>query len=232
MNNRIHIFTGHFGSGKTEVALNFAMKQAKNQNKVTIIDLDIVNPYFRTKDAEAVMKRCGVQVAASRFAGSNVDLPIVPSQVQGIFADADMTAVFDVGGDDDGAFALGQYREYFEQYGYRMYFVVNTKRPMTRCAEDILEMMDRVEAASRLHITDIVNNTNLSGDTDEQTLFSDWDEIEKAAKIKGVPVAMQSGMKQALAKVPEKYRAAAFEIACYLKKPWENKEEQYGKGDI
>jgi hypothetical protein len=225
MNNRIHIFTGHFGSGKTEVALNFAIKQAKNQNKVTIIDLDIVNPYFRTKDAEGVMKQFGVQVAASRFAGSNVDLPIVPSQVQGIFTDSDRTAVFDVGGDDDGAFALGQYKEYFETYGYQMHFVVNTKRPMTRCAEDIVEMMDRVEKASRLHITDMVNNTNLSGDTDETTLFSDWGEIEKAARIKGVPVSMQSGTKQALAGLPEKYRSAAFEMACYLKKPWENKEE-------
>ena len=120
-----YIFAGHFGSGKTEVALNFAKRKAKEGNKVTIIDLDIVNPYFRTADARTVLEENEIQLIASEFANSNLDMPTVAPEVMSVFCKTDGVVIFDVGGDEDGAYALGQFNRFFDKY--EMYFVVNTK---------------------------------------------------------------------------------------------------------
>ena len=126
MKNRIHIFTGHFGSGKTEVALNFALQEKKKGEDVVIVDLDIVNPYFRTNDARNVLMKNGIKVVANNYASSNVDMPTMPLDILSVFSNDNSVVVFDVGGDDDGALALGQYKQYFDKYGYEMHFIVNT----------------------------------------------------------------------------------------------------------
>ena len=178
MKNRIHIFTGHFGSGKTEVALNFALQEKKKGKDVVIVDLDIVNPYFRTNDARNVLMKNGIKVVANNYASSNVDMPTMPLDILSVFNNDNSVVVFDVGGDDDGALALGQYKQYFDKYGYEMHFIVNTKRPLTRTNDELIEIAERIESASRLKFTDIYNNTNLSDQTDENTLFSGYDEIK------------------------------------------------------
>ncbi|MBQ8301850.1 MAG: P-loop NTPase [Clostridia bacterium] len=106
METRIHIFSGHFGSGKTEVALNFAMKLKEKGEKVTIVDLDIVNPYFRTNDAREILNKNGIKLIANDFASTNLDMPTVPLNLLSVFDDKESVVIFDVGGDDDGAFAL------------------------------------------------------------------------------------------------------------------------------
>ena len=138
MKNRIHIFTGHFGSGKTEVALNFALQEKKKGEDVVIVDLDIVNPYFRTNDARNVLMKNG----------TNVDMPTMPLDILSVFNNDNSVVVFDVGGDDDGALALGQYKQYFDKYGYEMHFIVNTKRPLTRTNDELIEIAERIESAS------------------------------------------------------------------------------------
>ena len=182
MEHRINIFSGHFGSGKTEVALNFAIKQREMGNRVVIVDFDIVNPYFRTNDARGILEEKGIRLIANEYASSNLDMPTVPLNLLSVFDDKDAVIVFDVGGDDDGALALGQYKRYFDVQGYAMHFVVNTKRPLTETAEDLAEIAERIETASRLKFTDIYNNTNLSDKTDSMTIMSGYAEIEKLSQ--------------------------------------------------
>ena len=102
MEHRINIFSGHFGSGKTEVALNFAIKQREMGNRVVIVDFDIVNPYFRTNDARGILEEKGIRLIANEYASSNLDMPTVPLNLLSVFDDKDAVIVFDVGGDDDG----------------------------------------------------------------------------------------------------------------------------------
>jgi RecA/RadA recombinase len=221
MEHRIHIFSGHFGSGKTEVALNFAIKERKKGKRVTIVDFDIVNPYFRTNDARGVLEKNGIKLIANSYASSNLDMPTVPLNLLSVFNDDDATVIFDVGGDDDGALALGQYKQYFDKQGYEMHFVVNTKRPLTRSAEDFIEMAQRIESASRLKFTDIYNNTNLSVSTDSDTLFSDYAEIEKLSEKMGIMI--KKNCTTVAANVPENLRETVFEMEIYIPKPWEIK---------
>lgn len=221
MNSEFHIFTGHFGSGKTEVALNFAKKKAKEGKRVTIIDLDIVNPYFRTADAKKSLEKMGVELIASDFANSNLDMPVVPSSVMSVFYQQDSIVIFDVGGDEDGAYALGQYNRFLKDSDYKMYFVVNTKRPMTADSEELINMAQVIEHASRLKITGIINNTNLGAMTDENTLLSDYDEISRFANEKGIPVIMQSGLPVAVNSLPEQYKQMAFEMQIIINMPWQ-----------
>lgn len=221
MNNRIHIFSGHFGSGKTEVALNFAIKQRNKGKKVTIVDFDIVNPYFRTNDARGILEESGIKVVANRYASSNLDMPTVPLDIMSVFDDNESVAVFDVGGDDDGALALGQYRQHFNRLGYEMHFVVNTKRPLTQCADELLEIARRIEVASGLKFTDIYNNTNLSSATDESTLFSNYAELERLSQNMGILIKRNCGVNMALRNIPGELSDTAFKMDIYIPKPWE-----------
>ena len=220
MGYKIHIFSGHFGSGKTEVALNFAMKRKKAGEKVTIVDFDIVNPYFRTNDAKKILEQNSIKLIANDYASTNLDMPTVPLNILSVFEE-DATVIFDVGGDDDGAFALGQYKQYFDKYGYEMHLVVNTKRPLTERCEDMLEIAQRIEAASRLKFTDIYNNTNLSVLTDEKTLFSDYGEIEKLSQKMGIIIKKNCGIDAATAAVPDNLKDTVFKMNIYIPKPWE-----------
>ena len=215
MKYKIQIFSGHFGSGKTEVALNFAMNQKKLGKKVTIVDFDIVNPYFRTNDAKNVLTENGIKLIANDYASTNLDMPTVPLNILSVFEE-DSVVIFDVGGDDDGALALGQYKQYFDKYGYEMHLVVNTKRPLTESCEDLLEIAQRIEKASRLTFTDIYNNTNLSVLTDENTLFSDYGEIEKLSQKMGIIIKKNCGIEAALGNVPEKLKDTVFKMNIFM----------------
>ncbi len=223
MKTRIHIFSGHFGSGKTEVALNFAMKLKEQGEKVKIVDLDIVNPYFRTNDAREMLEKRGVELIANSYASTNLDMPTVPLNLLSVFDNTDFVVIFDVGGDDDGAFALGQYKQYFDKEAYEMHFVVNTKRPLTQKSEELLEIANRIEFASRLKFTDIYNNTNLSSLTDENTLFSNYKEIDKLSQEMGIMVKKNCGLKKALKNVPDNLKGTEFEMEICIPKVWDIK---------
>lgn len=221
MQHRIHIFCGHFGSGKTEVALNFAFEQAKKKEDVTIVDMDTVNPYFRTHDAKAALERQKIRVIASPFAGSNVDMPVVPAQVQGVFQNPSLTAILDVGGDEDGASALGVYAEQIQQEGYQMYFVVNTKRPLTQTCEELLTLSRQIERASKLKFTGIINNTNLGRLTEAQTLLSGYSEIKTLSKEMQIPIVMHCAVRALAFQVEGAVQEPVFPIEIQIKMPFE-----------
>ena len=217
---KTNIITGHYGSGKTEFALNLAMNLKKEGKKVSICDLDIVNPYFRTNDARKILEENDIKVISSQYANTNVDIPVLPGEVLSVFADKERYKIFDVGGDDDGAIALGTYFQYISKEPYEMYFVVNTLRPMTSTKEEIVEMARNIEWASRLKITAIVNNTNLQNLTKKEDLIKSVSIVDEAAKELNVNVKYISGKKEILDNLPEELKEKRFNLDIYLKMPF------------
>ena len=186
---RLTLFAGHYGSGKTNIAVNYALKLAEEGKKVCIGDLDIVNPYFRTADSAKELAAAGIELISPQYANTNVDLPALPAENYKLVQDKSIYGIMDIGGDDRGAYALGRYTPYIKEEGnYRMAFVANCYRPLTRTAEDALEIMREIEAACNLKFTCIINNSNLGPLTDAQTVLDSLDFIEKLSEISGLPV--------------------------------------------
>ena len=186
---RLTLFAGHYGSGKTNIAVNYAVLLAKEGKKVCIGDLDIVNPYFRTADSKKVLEDAGVELISPQFANSNVDLPALPAEAYRLVEDKSIYGIMDIGGDDRGAYALGRYVPAIKaENDYRMVFVANCYRPLTRTPEEALEVMKEIETACGLAFTDIVNNANLGPETTADTVLSAADYMEKLSELSGLPI--------------------------------------------
>ena len=190
---RITLFAGHYGSGKTNIAVNYALLLAREGKKTAIADLDIVNPYFRTKDSASDLEAAGVDLISPQFANTNVDLPALPAEAYRLVEDKGIFAVMDVGGDDRGAYALGRYAPFILEEGdYRMAFVANPCRPLTRTPEEALEVMREIEAAGGVPFTAIVNNANLAHETTAETVLAAIPYMERLSELSGLPVWLTS----------------------------------------
>lgn len=190
---RVSIFAGHYGSGKTNIAINFALMLKKNNDKVTISDLDIVNPYFRTKDSEEMLNEKGIKLISSEFASSNVDLPSLPADVYSVIDNKDVFAVLDVGGDDRGALALGRYLpSIVKENNYDFFFVINKFRPLTKTADLTLEVLNEIESATGVKFTAIVNNSNLGEATTREDVIGSFEYAKEVSEKSGLPIAFTS----------------------------------------
>lgn len=218
----IIIFTGHYGSGKTEVAINYAMEKAQLGYKTAICDLDIVNPYFRTKDAKEQMQAANITVICPQFANTNLDLPALPSQINALFDQDFDYVIFDVGGDADGAIALGAYCHKISSIGYELAVVANLKRPLTETCAELVDMVHSIQSASRLKASYFINNTNLSYETTPDTLLWHYNELEKAAKSLGIPILYITGTENVMEHLPKRYQSLAKPISIYLTPHWFN----------
>lgn len=188
---RLTIFAGHYGSGKTNIALNYARLLRREGLPVTIADLDIVNPYFRTKDSEAALRAEGIELICSPFANSNVDVPAMPKEIYALVDERQMYGVLDVGGDDRGALALGRYvPEIREENNYEMLLVINRARPLTRTPEEVEGIRREIEAACGLAFTAIVNNTNLGLQTSAEDVLASEAFAQQTAKLTQLPIKM------------------------------------------
>ena len=188
---RITLFAGHYGSGKTNIAVNYALFLAKQGLRVSLGDLDIVNPYYRAKDSEKELSAAGVKVISSAYANSNVDLPALPQEIYALTERRDMKAIFDIGGDDRGALALGRYAPaILEENDYIMAYVVNFCRPLTRDARSALQVMREIEAAGGIRFTHLINNTNLGADSSWDTLQGSMDEYRILIRETGLESLM------------------------------------------
>ena len=188
---RVVLLAGHYGSGKTNIAVNLAFHLKQTRDRVAIADIDVVNPYFRTKDSQAELEEAGIRLISSEFASSNVDLPALPQDVYAITDDRDLTAVIDVGGDDRGALALGRWREaILDENNFEMFFVTNMYRPLTRTSDDAMEVMREIEAACRMPFTSIVNNSNLGAETTAETVLQSRDFIRELCERTALPLKM------------------------------------------
>ena len=175
---RVTLLAGHYGSGKTNIAVNLAL-EIKKHYPVVIGDLDIVNPYYRTKDSQDELEKAGIDLISSPYANTNLDIPAIPA--------------LDIGGDDQGAVALGRYvPALIEENNFDMLFVANFRRPLTPNAEDALGVMREIETACGLKFTGIINNTNLGAETTAQTVLDSVAECEKLSHLSGLPIKRTS----------------------------------------
>lgn len=187
---RITIITGHYGSGKTNLAVNLAVRAANEGKKTAVVDLDIVNPYFRTADFSKLFNRLGIRLVAPDFANSNLDIPSLQFDVEQLAA-GDDALIIDVGGDDAGAVALGRYSQALLEFkdDIEMYYVVNQRRYFTSSSDEAVSLMHDIEKASRMRHTAIVNNTNLGCETTQEIIEASKDFAEDVSRKTGVPIA-------------------------------------------
>lgn len=188
---RIVLLSGHYGSGKTNIAVNLAFFLKKFRDKLAIADVDIVNPYFRTKDSQRELEAAGIRLICSEYANTNVDLPALPQEVYAVTDNPDLTAIIDVGGDDRGALALGRWRDaILAEDNYEMLLVVNRFRPLTMDCASTVEVMREIEAASGMAFTGIVNNSNLGEETTPEDVLSSMEYAHEISRATGLPLKM------------------------------------------
>lgn len=188
---RLTLFAGHYGSGKTNIAVNYALYLREQNLPVTVADLDIVNPYFRTLDSKAVFNEHEVKLICSQFANSNVDAPAMPKEVYELIDSRNEYGVLDIGGDDRGALALGRYvPDIIKENNYEMLLVINKARPLTRTVNDTVDVAYEVASACSLPFTGIVNNTNLGLETKAEDILSSVTYAEDVSKALNIPIKM------------------------------------------
>ncbi len=187
----ITLFCGHYGSGKTNIAINYAEWIRARGKAVTVADLDIVNPYFRTEDSRERLLSQGIELICSPFAGSNLDAPALPAATYALLEDKSRAAVLDIGGDERGALALGRYsRAIAQENNYECLFVFNAYRPLTTTAKDALLVMREIEEAAKLPFTAIVHNSNLGVHTTPDDVLSAAEKARELSELTGLPIKM------------------------------------------
>lgn len=192
---RITLICGHYGSGKTNFALNMAVNAAKNGEKITLVDLDIVNPYFRTADYRDELEKLGVNVIAQNLEGTTLDAPALTARMFSIFEESMGRVIVDVGGDDVGATALGRFSKQLETSGYDMLCVVNKFRKFISSPEEAAQLLGEIEAACRLKATGIVNNSHLGAQTTAQDIISSVDYAKNTAELLDLPLVYTTASK-------------------------------------
>lgn len=222
--NRLTVHIGHYGSGKTELSLNLMHKLLKQGEKATLVDLDIVNPYFRSGEHKEDLEKLGARVIRPNFEGTNVDVPSLPAEVVSAFTDKSAKVVLDVGGDSSGATALGRYHVDIEEDDYIVKCVVNTSRPFTKTALEIVEMVRSLEKASKLKVDTLINNTNVARETTADMIVDSQPIVEEAAKMLGISVSGIGAMQNIIDELPEdfykRYKDIITPVELYMRKDW------------
>ena len=191
----ITMIAGHYGSGKTNIAVNMAFDLKKLRKNVAIADLDIVNPYFRTKDSMEELEKNGIRLICSEYANTNVDIPALPQDMYAVIDDKELNTIVDIGGDDRGAYALGRYASgILEEDNFDMLFVINCYRPLTREVKDVVEVMREIESAGGIKFTGIINNSNLGPETTAGDVVSSLGYADKVSRMTGLPIVMTCAM--------------------------------------
>lgn len=210
---KLNIVCGHYGSGKTNVAVNLALDLRKRDAGIRICaaDLDIVNPYFRTADAAEILRKADVEPLIPEFANTNVDIPSLPPKMMGLMRGdyGDAVSILDVGG-DDGAVVLGMYNMYIRQTGYDMYYVINMYRPLTANPEDVYLCMCDIEAVSGLKCTKIINNSSLGAETTADDIADSVEYAKECAERCGLPLVCHSYCPEYAPDTPDVFRKRGF----------------------
>ena len=223
------ILIGNYGSGKTELALNFAFEAANQGKKVELLDLDMVNTYFRLTDRGNLIKSKEIRLVSPNFANKGVETLSLPAEVASAFALDWDTVIFDVGGDPAGATALGRYHQDFMELpegSLKVLNVVNTRRPMAATADKLLSLMEGMERHSRLKVSGFVNNTNLARLASVDDLRDGYEIVKEASSRSGVPVLYTSGRPDILAEFmaeehEDRYIGTPLPIQTYMHRDWE-----------
>jgi hypothetical protein len=224
---RIVIFAGRFGSGKTEISINYALSLADqtNQQRPILIDLDVVTPYFRTRELAEQLAQEGVDVVTPAPVAQHLDVPGITPEILGAIQQPDRPVVLDVGGDAQGARALGQYASVLNQLDYAMNFVVNPHRPFTDSVAGIAQAVAEIQSTARLQATALVSNPNLIGETTLPIVTAGHRLVEEAAQALGLPVAFVSLRADLAAEAgPNTFRQPVMPLRRFFVLPWEGSE--------
>lgn len=218
--HRVSIITGHYGTGKTEFAVNLALAMAAEGQRVMVADLDIVNPYFRSRERRDTLAQAGVQLISSSQACADADVPSLPAELLTIFENRDLRGILDIGGDPVGARVLARFRPKILAEDYQLIYVLNAHRPEVREAENAIAYLRGIEAATGLPCTGIVNNTHLCGETTAADIRKGAVLAAEVSRQTGVPVLCHVAVERLanqLSDLPE----TVFPITIQMKKPWE-----------
>ncbi len=215
----IIIICGHYGCGKTNLALNMAADFADRGEEVTLVDLDIVNPYFRSSDYADFIKEHNIDLVAPTFAHSNLDLPALPAEMYSIFTRKGRR-IIDVGGDDAGATALGRFAPQMKNFSYSMLYVINKYRIQSGSPEAVCELLGEIEMASRLKADFIVNNSHLMEYTTADTITESVPFAAQASELLGLPIAF-TAVPAAVAGQLDSVGGDIYPVDIIVKKPWE-----------
>ncbi len=213
------IVCGHYGAGKTNLTVNLALLAAGAGERVTVVDMDIVNPYFRTADHQELFLDAGIRLIAPVYANTNLDLPVLPPSVTTAIRSGERVFL-DVGGDDDGAVVLGGFSSVLGEQGYSMLYVVNRCRELEPDPVQEAQLLERVSRASRLRPTHLVDNTNLMGETTPQLLERSEEYIREVSRLTRVPVLCQAVERRLAGQLPAKGKLP---VTIYVKPPWEER---------
>ena len=218
--HRITVITGHYGTGKTELAVNLALTLAAGERPVMLADLDIVNPYFRPRERKALLEEAGVRLIATSQACTDADVPALPAELLTVLENRDTLGVLDIGGDPVGARVLARFRPKIAGEDYQMVYVLNANRPEVRETASAVRCLRAIEETTGLVCTGLVNNTHLCGETTAAEILRGAALASAVAEETGLPVlchAAQRRFAEALAGLS----APVFPIAIHMKKPWE-----------
>lgn len=218
--HRISIITGHYGTGKTEFAVNLALALASEGEKVLLADLDIVNPYFRSRERGDLLEAAGVRLISSSQAAHNADVPSLPAELLTILENRELRGVLDIGGDPVGARVLARFRPKIIQEDYQLIYVVNANRPEVRTTKSAITYLRNIEAVTGLQCTGIVNNTHLCGETTEETIRAGAALASAVSAETGIPVLCHVAAEH-LAPELSDLSESVFPITIKMKKPWE-----------
>ncbi|NLB79859.1 MAG: cytidylate kinase-like family protein [Clostridiaceae bacterium] len=200
-NKRVIIFSGHYGSGKSEISVNTAFLLKEKYDDVIMADMDIVNPFFRSVDAKSALESKGIKVIAPMYANTNVDVPVVGPEISVALRHNTRRVILDVGGDEDGAKVLGRYYHEIDKNDYDMFFVFNRSRPMTTNLDDSIKYIREIEEASRLKISGIINNTHYLEETTVDDIMHGLELSREITKGTGIPIfatCVMEGMEKQL----------------------------------
>lgn len=211
------VICGHYGSGKTNLTVNLALAAARQGKTVTVIDMDVVNPYFRTADFRELFQNAGVRLIAPVYANTNLDLPVLPPSVGTAIRAGKGRVFLDLGGDDDGAVALGGFSAVLKEQGYSMVYVVNSRREPEPDPGEEAELLLRIQTASRLTVEWLVNNTNLGPETTPEVIRGSVPYVEAVSERTGIPILGTAAEESLAPLLPEE---APFPVRIYVKPPW------------
>ncbi len=222
MNNDLYIIIGAYGSGKSEYAIHHSRYLKEQGNDISLADMDVVNPYFRSRDVREEFESYGIEVIAPDGIFKHADLPMISPRIKGAIENTNKTVVLDVGGDPAGCRTIGRFVDPITTRGYKLQFVINTRRPFTSNPEEIITMMEMLEFSSKLKITELICNTNLMQYTDQDTVIEGLEIVANVAALTGVPFNKYLVLAEYAERVPDQLLGYSREIMIYtLRKPWE-----------
>lgn len=223
---RINIFCGNYGSGKTELSLNFVKEMAAIYQNTAIVDLDIINPYFRSRGEKEKLSPLGIKVISSVSGMEMADVPALSAAVYGVLQNKSYRTVLDIGGDDTGATVLGRFEKYFNIDEYQLFIIVNCNRPFTGTPEGVIQIIKDIERTSKLKATGLVNNTNLGRYSSVDDLLKGKQILEKVKKSIKIPLVYHCIEKSLFSyKIQKDFMEQVFPIERFMLSPWEKVEK-------